>query len=146
MSNPQNEPIIGATIYLKNNKKVSTITDLDGKFSLSVPAGSQAITVSYLGMKPAEVNIFKKTNVSITLQDNNQNLNEVIVVGYGEQKKASVLGAITQTSGKVLERTGGVSNLGMALAGNLPGVIVTSSTGIPGGEDHTLRHLEIILY
>jgi TonB-linked outer membrane protein, SusC/RagA family len=133
--NPQNEPIIGATIYLKNNKKVSTITDLDGKFSLSVPAGSQAITVSYLGMKSTEVNIFKKTNVSITLQDNNQNLNEVIVVGYGEQKKASVLGAITQTSGKVLERTGGVSNLGMALAGNLPGVIVTSSTGIPGGED-----------
>ena len=62
-------------------------------------------------------------------------MEEVVVVGYGQQKKASVVGSITQTSGKTLERAGGVSSLGAALTGNLPGVITSSSTGMPGEED-----------
>src|SRR5690606_18989429 len=62
-------------------------------------------------------------------------IEETVVVGYGAQKKESVVGAITQTTGEVLERTGGVTNLGMALTGNLPGLVTTTSTGMPGGED-----------
>ena len=69
------------------------------------------------------------------MEDDSQQLEEVVVVGYGQQKKASVVGSITQTSGKTLERAGGVSSLGAALTGNLPGVITSSSTGMPGEED-----------
>src|SRR5690606_30930985 len=62
-------------------------------------------------------------------------IEETIVVGYGTQKKETVVGAITQTTGKVLERAGGVSSVGAALTGNVPGVVTTASTGMPGEED-----------
>ena len=64
-----------------------------------------------------------------------QSLKEVVVVGYGEQKKETVIGAVTQTSHEVLERTGGVSNVASALTGNLPGLVTNSSTGMPGDEN-----------
>jgi hypothetical protein len=66
------------------------------------------------------------------LEENIQMMQEVVVVGYGIQKKASVVGSITQTSGKVLERTGGVTNLEQALTSNLPSVITSTTTGMPG--------------
>jgi TonB-dependent Receptor Plug Domain. len=69
------------------------------------------------------------------MSENEEILSEVVVVGYGQQKKASVVGAITQTTGKVLERAAGISDIGAALTGNLPGVITTQSTGMPGEEE-----------
>ena len=69
------------------------------------------------------------------MEEESEILEEVIIVGYGQQRKESVVGAITQTDAKVLERSGGVSSLGMALTGNLPGVITYSSSGMPGAED-----------
>ncbi len=69
------------------------------------------------------------------MEDDTKQLEEVVVVGYGQQKKASVVGAITQTSGKTLERAGGVTSLGSALTGSLPGVITSASSGMPGAED-----------
>jgi len=71
----------------------------------------------------------------VVLEDNVQQLESVVVVGYGKQKKKSVVGSITQTNSEVLERAGGVTSLGSALTGNLPGVITTTSTGMPGAED-----------
>lgn len=85
-------------------------------------------------MKTKEVKVGKKREFKLTLEDDNA-IGEVVVVGYGQQKKASVVGAITQTTGKVLERAGGVSDIGSALTGNLPGVITSSSSGMPGDED-----------
>jgi len=82
-----------------------------------------------------EVNISGKSSVRIAMKDDVSQLEEVVVVGYGTQKRESLVASITQTTGKVLERTGGVSNLGQALTGNLPGVVVTSSSGMPGEED-----------
>lgn len=76
----------------------------------------------------------RQRKFSITLKENSQ-LDEVIVVGYGQQKKASVVGAITQASGKVLERSVGIPDVGSALTGNLPGVITTASSGMPGEEE-----------
>eukprot|EP01136_Pigoraptor_vietnamica_P014710 Opistho-1_new@57152 len=86
-------------------------------------------------MKTQEVNVAGKTTIKVTMTDSADQLGEVVVVGYGVQKKQSVVGAITQTTSEVLERTGGVSSLGAALTGNLPGVITTASTGMPGEED-----------
>ena len=85
-------------------------------------------------MKTQEVKVKPHGIMSITLEDDSEVLEEVVVVGYGQQKKASVVGSITQTTGKVLERTG-VTSLGAALTGNLPGVITSASTGMPGEED-----------
>ena len=128
------EPLIGATVKVKGNASVGAVTDFDGNFSISVPSENSILVFTYVGMKTKEVKIGKKREFKLTLEDDNA-IGEVVVVGYGQQKKASVVGSITQTTGKQLERAGGVSSIGAALTGNLPGVITMSSTGMPGDED-----------
>ena len=128
------EVLIGASVVVKGNTSQGTVTDLDGNFSLSVPSETTVIVASYVGMDSQELKVGKQRNFNIVLKDNTE-IAEVVVVGYGQQKKASVVGAITQTTGEVLERAGGVSNIGAALTGNLPGVVTMSSTGMPGDED-----------
>jgi TonB-linked SusC/RagA family outer membrane protein len=128
------ETIIGANVTLKGDPSVGTATDIDGEFTLNIPAGNQTLVFSYLGMITQEVIVTGKDRINVILKEDEVSLDEVVVVGYGQQKKASVVGAITQTSGKVLERTGGVTNLGQALTGNLPGVITSTTTGMPGDE------------
>jgi TonB-linked SusC/RagA family outer membrane protein len=129
------ETIIGANITLKGNNSIGTITDMDGNFVIFVPDNNSVLLVSYIGMKTKEVRVAGNKLLKVALEDDSEQLDEVVVVGYGQQKKASVVGAITQTSGKVLERAGGVADIGSALTGNLPGVVTTSSTGMPGEED-----------
>ena len=134
VSDASDEPLIGASVVVKGQTSLGTVTDFDGNFTLKVPSESTVLVVSYVGMTTQEIKVGKQRKFKITLADDTQ-LEEVIVVGYGQQKKASVVGAITQTTGAVLERAGGVSNIGAALTGNLPGVITTSSSGMPGEED-----------
>ncbi|HLP05816.1 MAG TPA: TonB-dependent receptor [Paludibacter sp.] len=131
----KNEPLIGATVKIKGVNNVGAVTDINGQFSLNKPQDKQTIVVSYVGFQSQEVNVSGKGPVTVVMVADNFQMNEVVVVGYGQQKKASVIAAITQTSGKVLERTGGVSSVGAALTGNLPGVITVATTGVPGGED-----------
>lgn len=130
----QKNPIAGATVAVKG-KTVGVFTEDDGSFSIKVPAGSQTLAISFMGMETQEVSVLNKNHIAVMLKDNNIQLTETVIVGYGQQKKASVVGAITQTTGKVLERAGGVSSVGAALTGNLPGVITEASTGMPGEED-----------
>ena len=128
------EPLIGATVKVKGNAGVGAVTDFDGNFKIDVPSENSTLVFTYVGMKTKEVKVGKKREFKLILEDDNA-IGEVVVVGYGQQKKASVVGAITQTTGKVLERAGGVSDIGSALTGNLPGVITSSSSGMPGDED-----------
>ena len=128
------EPLIGASVVIKGNTSVGTVTDFDGNFALSVPSESSTIVVSYVGMNTKEQKVGKQRTFNVTLTDNTQ-LTEVVVVGFGQQKKASVVGAITQTTGEVLERAAGIGSVGAALTGNLPGVATIASTGQPGEED-----------
>ena len=128
------EPLIGASVVVKGNTSLGTVTDFDGNFVLKVPSESTVLVVSYVGMTSREVRVGKERNLRITLMDDSQ-LEEVIVVGYGQQKKASVVGAITQTTGETLQRAAGITDIGSALTGNLPGVVTTASSGIPGEED-----------
>ena len=129
------EPLIGATVIIKNLKSSGTITDVNGHFSLSLPSDRNIIQISYISCKTQEINVADKNNITVTMQDNNVGLSDVVVVGYGKQKKASVVVAITQTTGKVLERAGGITDIGAALTGNLPGVVTIASSGLPGEED-----------
>ena len=129
------ETVIGANVVLKGNAAIGTITDINGQFTMQVPVGS-TLVVSYIGMKSKECKVTTGAQMlKVVLTSDSEQLEEVVVVGYGQQKKASVVGAITQTTGKVLERAGGVSSVGAALTGNLPGVSTMNSTGMPGEED-----------
>ena len=128
------EPLIGASVIVKGNASQGTVTDFDGNFQLKVPSEQTVLVVSYVGMNTKELKVGKQRTFNVVLLDNTQ-LTEVIVVGYGQQKKASVVGAITQTTGEVLERAAGISDIGSALTGNLPGVVTMSSSGMPGEEE-----------
>jgi len=131
----QNSPVVGATIVLKGSTSVGTIADGKGEFTLTIPSGNQTLVVSFIGMEKTEVPVANKSTVSITLKNSTVQISETVIVGYGQQKKESVVGAITQTKGDVLERAGGVSSVGAALTGNLSGVITVQTTGEPGDED-----------
>ena len=129
------EPLIGATVTLKGGNGVATATDIDGNYVLQVANPKTAVLVfSYIGMLPKEVKVEGRSKVDVTLVTNTQQLEEVVVVGYGQQKKASVVGAITQATGEALERAAGVHDISAALTGNLPGVVTVQSSGMPGDE------------
>ena len=128
------EALIGASVVVKGNTSQGTVTDFDGHFTLTVPSESAVLVFSYVGMTSKEVLLGKQRTLRITLKDNTE-LGEVVVVGYGQQKKASVVGAITQTTGEVLERAAGINDIGSALTGNLPGVTTMASSGVPGEEE-----------
>ena len=128
------EPLIGASVVLKGNTSQGVVTDFDGRFRFKVPSEQSVLVVSYIGMTTKEIKVGSQRNFKVTLADDTH-LEEVVVVGYGQQKKASVVGAITQTTGEVLERAAGIGSVSAALTGNLPGVATIASTGQPGEED-----------
>lgn len=135
VSDADGEPLIGATVAVKGNPSLVTVTDLDGNFTLTkVPSESSTLVFTYVGMNPYEVRVGNQRNFNITLTEDAM-LEEVVIVGYGQQKKASVVGAITQTTGEVLQRAAGITDIGAALTGNLPGVITMASSGMPGEEE-----------
>lgn len=129
------ESIIGATVVVKGKTGTGTITDINGEFAIKVSDERNVLVFSYIGMQKKEVRVGRQRTLNVSLDENRQVISEVVVVGYGQQKKASVVGAISQTDAKTLQRTGGVSSLGAALTGNLPGVTTMASTGRPGDED-----------
>ena len=132
------ESVIGASVVLKSDKTQGTTTDIDGNFSLRLPSNEATLVISYVGMKSQEVKAVRGKALTVTLEEDSEVLDDVVIVGYGQQKKASVVGAITQTTGKTLERAAGITDIGQALTGNLPGVITTQSTGMPGEEEPTI--------
>ena len=133
VSDEDGNSLPGVNVFEKGTTN-GTITDLDGKYSLSVHSGA-TVTFSYIGCDDQEFTVAGSRTINVVLKENTQEIEEVVIVGYGQQKKASVVGAITQTSGETLQRAAGVTNLGAALTGNLPGVVTEQGTGIPGGED-----------
>ena len=130
------EPIIGASVLVKGTK-VGTVTNAEGEFSLDAPA-SGMLVISYMGFATREVPIKNNSNLKITLnEDEAQNLNEVVVVGYGTQKKASVTGAIASVTTKDLVQTP-QANISNMLVGKMPGLIAMQRSGAPGEDNSTL--------
>ena len=108
-------------------------TDFDGNFSINLTLGQKILVFSYLGFETLEVPIINKKNINIILNESSETLNEIIIVGYGTQKKESVVGAISQIKGEdLMERTSGIANMEEALQGNLPGVTAIQGSGVPG--------------
>ena len=129
-------PIMGASIFVKGTK-IGTVTNIRGEFSLEVPANS-TVLVSYLGFTTREVSVKGSSNLKITLnEDEAQSLNEVVVIGYGTQKKATVTGAIASVTTKDLVQTP-QANISNMLVGKMPGLIAMQRSGAPGEDSSTL--------
>ena len=128
----QGEPLIGATVMIKGTN-IGTSTNIDGNFYLSnVEKG--ILQVSYIGYKPVEMKVEPGQNYRITLQEIDEFLDEVVVVGYGSQKKETLSGAVSAISGDVLESRP-VSNTAIGLQGQVPGLTITRTSARPGNED-----------
>lgn len=123
----KNEPVIGASVVQKGTS-TGTVTDFDGNFSISAEPGT-TLVISYVGCKPQEVKV--KNNMRITLEDDSKVLNDVVVIGYGTQKKSVVTASIAKVSADDLEGKAPV-RVDNALKGLAAGVNVTSSSGAPG--------------
>ncbi len=127
------ESIIGATVMV-NGSTIGTITNPDGLFSIELPEDSKLLTVSYIGYDSQEVLIGSQTNYKVILKDASIRIDEVVVVGYGTQKKESIVGAISQVSSEALI-TSGTGNITNAIAGKLSGVLTMQQSGQPGSND-----------
>ena len=133
VKNPKGENLEGATIAAKGTKIV-LVTDLNGRFNTTLPKGVKTLVISYSGLKTQEVSIGSKSSLEIILQDDPVGLDQVIVVGYGSQKKASVVGAISVVKGSELVKSG-IPSVANSLTGLVPGMVTVQQTGLPGSED-----------
>ena len=118
------EPLPGVNIVLKNNPTVGTVTDLDGNFTLSAPENA-VLSISYIGYMHQDVAVRGQSFLKITLQEDAETLDEVVVVGYGVQKKSVVTASIAKVSADDLSRIGS-TRVDNALKGLASGVTVTS--------------------
>ena len=131
------ETVIGATIVEKSNPTNGTITDIDGNFSLSVAPNAE-LEISYVGFQPQTISISGRNTVNVILKEDVQTLDEVVVVGYGVQKKVNVIGSIASVDSKKLESrpAPSVSNM---LTGQMSGVTIIQGSGSPGNDGGTIR-------
>lgn len=123
------ETIIGANVSIQGTA-VGTITDIDGKFSMEVPDNAK-ILISYIGYLPQTLSTDNKTTFNIKLIEDTQNLQEVVVIGYGTQKKVNLTGSVSTISADDIS-TIPVSNISNAMAGRMPGVFSQNKSGAPG--------------
>lgn len=130
-----NEPLIGVAVTVKNNPGVGVVTDIDGRFSITLEGNNTVLEFSFLGMERQTIDVKGRSDIRVVMKEDTKIFDEVIIVGYGQQRKASVVGAITQTTGEVLERAAGITNIAGALTGTLPGVTTISSSGMPGEDE-----------
>lgn len=126
----ENNPLIGATVTVKGTKIVS-VTDMDGHFYIDVPNKNSVLVFNYLGFKPQEVKVGSDINFNIQLKEDAVSADEVVVVGYGNQKKLSVIGSI-QTIDPGNLQMGSSRSMSNNLAGQLAGVIAYQPSGEPG--------------
>lgn len=127
------EPIIGATVQVKN-ASLGVITDFDGRYTITVPNTNAILVVSSIGYQTQEVKVNNRKTINVNLLEDVQSLEEVTVVAYGVQKKATLTGAISSvgTAALLKSPSGSVAN---SLAGQLPGVSSMQASGQPGADD-----------
>ena len=133
------EPIIGATIKIKGQDAVGTITSIDGDFTLKGVKKGQTLVISDIGFQTQEVKYNGEKSLKVSLKTDSKSLNEVVVVGYGTQKKVNMTGAVASINMNELTESRPVTNVSQALAGLAAGVNVSSSSNIPGNDNAWIR-------
>lgn len=131
VSDPNNEPIIGANILVKGNASLGTVTDMDGKFSLTVPDNA-ILEISYIGYITQTLPIKNKTTFLIRLNEDLQKLDEVVVIGYGSMKKSDLTGSVVSLKAEEINSPAN-SSLVQMMQGQAAGVTVTQNSAQPGG-------------
>jgi TonB-linked SusC/RagA family outer membrane protein len=128
VTDEKGEPIIGASILVKGSS-TGTITDIDGNFTVNAPAKAKLV-VSYIGYVKQEVAV-TGNKMKVSLKEDAKTLDEVVVVGYGTQKKATLTGAVSQIQGDEVLKGRATSNIGAALQGAIPGLTITRNSSRP---------------
>lgn len=131
------EPITGATIATED-KKNGTISDFNGNFSISLPSNVNVLQITYLGYVVQTVNLKGSEPLKIALREDQKTLSEVVVVGYGTQKKETLTGSIAMVSSKEILQSP-TANISNALVGRVPGISSVQSSGEPGHDATTIR-------
>lgn len=133
----QDEPLIGVTLKIVRESERGTITDFNGQYTLTNVPPNAKIEVSYVGMRSQTIDVNGRTRIDVILTEDAELLEEVVVVGYGIQKKASVTAAISSVDTKELKQSS-AANLSAALAGRLPGLTAIQTSGQPGSDEVSL--------
>ena len=131
VSNPDKAPIPGVSVYLKGQTSVGTSTDFDGSFKIQLKEKSGVLVFSYVGFQTKEVAFSGNQTVNVSLSEETSSLNEVVVIGYGTQKRSDVTGSIASVKSENFNK-GVVANAGQLLQGKVAGVNVTAASGEPG--------------
>lgn len=130
------DPLIGVNVSVKGTT-IGIITDMDGKYQLEVPANA-TLVFSYIGYQTQEIAVGTQSSINITLKEDTQKLDEVVVVGYGVQKKVTVTGSVASLKGEELKASP-TTNLTNGMVGRMPGVIGFQNADEPGGGGTTIR-------
>ncbi|MDR3142387.1 MAG: carboxypeptidase-like regulatory domain-containing protein, partial [Tannerellaceae bacterium] len=131
------ETLIGVNVSIKGTT-IGTITDMDGKYTVQAPGANSILVFSYIGYLTQEIPVGSKTVIDVKLADDTQKLDEVVVVGYGTQKKVTVTGAVASITGEILSASP-TTNISNAMLGRMPGVIGFQRNDEPGGGSTTIR-------
>jgi TonB-linked SusC/RagA family outer membrane protein len=124
------EPIVGASV-IETGTNNGIVTDLDGNFSLKVSSNNAALTISFMGYQTQTIKINHRTSLVVTLEENTQSLNEVVVIGYGTQRKEAVTGSVASMRGDALRDVPG-ANISRSLQGRVAGVEMSQTSTKPG--------------
>ncbi len=130
-------PLPGVNVLVKGST-VGTTTDTNGKFTLEVPDENSVLVFSFIGYHSQEIQVGNQTTINVKMAMDVQSLQEVVVVGYGEQKKTTITGAVTSIKSDVISQAP-VANLSNALTGRLPGTIFINRSGEPGNDASQIR-------
>ena len=130
---PNNEPVIGATIILRENVSKGTVSDYDGNFTLSDVPSNATLQISYVGMSTQSIQVHGRTVIDIVLESDARSLDEIVVVGYGVVRKSDLTGAVGSVRSEDITAKGSTSVM-EALQGSIPGVNITQSSSRAGDE------------
>lgn len=137
VTDENDSPLPGVNVVIKGTT-TGTTTDGDGRYSLMLEDNTSVLVFSFIGYKTTEIPVGNQTTIDLKMQSDVQSLQEVVVVGYGEQKKATLTGSVTTVKGADVVQAP-VTNVSNSLAGRLPGVTVVTRSGEPGYDGSTIR-------
>jgi TonB-linked SusC/RagA family outer membrane protein len=129
-------PLSGVSVIITGTTQ-GTITDASGKYSIDISQGAKSLTFTFIGMQPQEISIGSLSQINAIMAESEIGLNEVVIIGYGTQKKATITGALSSVGGDKIQISPSV-NFGNSLAGLVPGLVAVNSSGEPGKDDATL--------
>ncbi|WP_455584848.1 SusC/RagA family TonB-linked outer membrane protein [Bacteroides sp.] len=131
------EPLIGVSVAIKNSTQ-GTITDMDGMYSIQVPNENAVLSFSYIGYQPKDIRVGERQIINVTMEEESILMDQVVVIGYGNQKKVNLTGAVSSVSVDKALSSRSIANVSSALQGLMPGLSVSQTSGMAGNNSAKL--------